>query len=52
MSAFAPIANPVACPWGEKAFRGYLGEDREAWTAWDASELIRTRGCDLPILVD
>lgn len=52
VSAFAPIANPVACPWGEKAFSGYLGEDRDAWAQWDASELIRARGCDLPLLVD
>ena len=27
-SAFAPICNPVNCPWGEKAFTGYLGEDK------------------------
>jgi S-formylglutathione hydrolase len=27
-SAFAPICNPVACPWGEKAFTGYLGGDK------------------------
>ena len=32
VSAFAPICNPTACPWGVKAFTGYLGdEDREAW---------------------
>ena len=33
VSAFAPIAAPSRCPWGEKAFAGYLGEDREAWKA-------------------
>jgi S-formylglutathione hydrolase len=27
VSAFAPIAAP-RCPWGIKAFSGYLGEDR------------------------
>ena len=52
LSAFAPIANPVRCPWGEKAFAGYLGEDRETWKAWDASELIRAHGSPLAILVD
>ncbi|CDY78213.1 S-formylglutathione hydrolase [Caballeronia glathei] len=41
VSAFAPIAAPSRCPWGVKAFSGYLGEDREAWKAYDASELVR-----------
>ncbi|SAL62032.1 S-formylglutathione hydrolase [Caballeronia telluris] len=40
VSAFAPIAAPSRCPWGVKAFSGYLGEDREAWKAYDASELV------------
>ncbi|PVY76472.1 S-formylglutathione hydrolase [Tamilnaduibacter salinus] len=52
VSAFAPICNPVQCPWGEKAFSGYLGDDREAWKQWDASELIAAHGSELPILVD
>lgn len=52
LSAFAPIANPAACPWGEKAFRRYLGPDRSRWAAWDASQLIATAGEKLPILVD
>lgn len=42
VSAFAPIANPTQCPWGEKALGGYLGDDREAWEEWDACELIAT----------
>ena len=29
VSAFAPISAPMRVPWGEKAFAGYLGEDRE-----------------------
>jgi S-formylglutathione hydrolase len=41
LSALAPIAAPSRCPWGEKAFSGYLGDDREAWQAHDASELMR-----------
>ena len=40
VSAFAPIAAPTRCPWGEKAFSGYLGDDREAWQQYDASELV------------
>ena len=41
VSAFAPICNPVNCPWGQKAFSGYLGPDREQWKAWDATELVK-----------
>ncbi|MFJ1300120.1 S-formylglutathione hydrolase [Pseudomonadota bacterium AL_CKDN230030165-1A_HGKHYDSX7] len=41
VSAFAPIAAPTRCPWGHKAFAGYLGEDRAAWAEHDASELMR-----------
>jgi len=40
VSAFAPIAAPMRCPWGEKAFSGYLGADRETWKRYDASELV------------
>src|SRR5690606_20144144 len=36
VSAFAPIAAPSRCPWGEKAFSAYLGPDRQAWAAYDA----------------
>ena len=35
MSAFAPICNPVKCPWGEKAFSGYLGSNKESWKVID-----------------
>ncbi len=31
VSAFAPICNPVNCPWGKFAFNGYLGSDELAW---------------------
>jgi S-formylglutathione hydrolase len=40
VSAFAPVAAPTRCPWGVKAFSGYLGEDRDLWRAHDASELM------------
>ncbi len=52
LSAFAPISNPTRCAWGEKAFTGYLGDDRNQWKDWDATELIGNNGCDLEILVD
>jgi S-formylglutathione hydrolase len=40
LSALAPICAPMACPWGEKAFKGYLGDDRAVWAAHDASVLM------------
>lgn len=58
-SAFAPIANPLKAPWGEKAFKGYFGE--EAWQEkgreHDATELIKKWKKDgskqeLDILID
>ena len=52
VSAFSPIVAPARVPWGEKAFTAYLGEDREAWKAWDASELIATAAERLPLLID
>jgi S-formylglutathione hydrolase len=52
LSALAPIANPVAVPWGEKAFSNYLGADRAAWAEWDASALMRRTAFPGPVLVD
>ena len=52
LSAFAPISNPLDCPWGEKAFSRYLGEDRATWPAWDACILLAGATQKLPILVD
>jgi S-formylglutathione hydrolase len=52
VSAFSPIVAPTQVPWGEKAFAQYLGEDREAWKAWDATELVRSAGERLPLLVE
>ncbi|KAK9466109.1 Alpha/Beta hydrolase protein [Lipomyces arxii] len=50
-SAFAPIANPSNCPWGEKAFGGYLAT-KEEWKLHDATELIKCyTGRDLDILI-
>jgi S-formylglutathione hydrolase len=44
ISAFSPIVNPVNCDWGQKAFRGYLGEDKKLWEAYDACELVKHGG--------
>lgn len=55
VSAFAPICNPSCCPWGEKAFAGYLGPNRETWAAHDATALVAGetwKGVDLKALVD
>jgi S-formylglutathione hydrolase len=41
VSAFAPVSAPMHCPWGQKAFTGYLGPDRERWRQYDACELVR-----------
>lgn len=51
-SAFSPIVAPSQVPWGEKAFSAYLGNDREAWKAWDTCELIATAREKLPMLID
>ncbi len=52
VSAFAPIAAPAQVPWGHKAFGAYLGDNREQWRTYDASELV----CEAPfpgtILID
>lgn len=52
VSAFAPIVAPSLVPWGQKAFASYLGENREAWRAWDTQELLQKASERLPILVD
>jgi S-formylglutathione hydrolase len=52
VSAFAPIASPMNCPWGEKALSNYIGPDRAAWRDYDACALIES-GARLPdLLVD
>lgn len=50
ISAFAPISSPSRIPWGIKSFSSYLGEDKAAWTEWDASELVKTASLP-PILI-
>ncbi len=43
LSAFAPICAPTRCPWGEKAFTGYLGPDRTSWGEHDATVLMENQ---------
>ncbi|CAI7658854.1 hypothetical protein N7509_003993 [Penicillium cosmopolitanum] len=54
VSAFAPITNPINCPWGQKAFKGYFGDDQQdKWKEHDATELLKKwSGGPLDILID
>ena len=53
VSAFSPIVAPLQCPWGQKAFAGYLGADRQAAWRYDATALVQN-GARFPgrILID
>ncbi len=51
VSAFAPICHPTVCPWGQKAFTGYLGDDQSAWLEYDATELLLRHRHAPPMLV-
>lgn len=55
VSAFAPITNPLKCPWGEKAFKGYFGESdwQKKGAEYDSTELIKKwKGENLDLLID
>ncbi|MGD1871387.1 MAG: S-formylglutathione hydrolase [Neomegalonema sp.] len=52
VSAFAPISNPTGADWGRKQLSAYLGSDEAAWSAFDASLLLRSRGWKGDILID
>ncbi|MEO7050481.1 MAG: S-formylglutathione hydrolase [Rhodanobacter sp.] len=52
VSAFSPIVAPSQVPWGLKALPRYLGEDRSAWAAYDACELVRRQTFPGTILID
>ena len=52
ISAFSPIVAPSKVPWGDKALTRYLGEDRDAWRAYDAVALIEDGARHDHILVD
>ncbi|WP_312037151.1 S-formylglutathione hydrolase [Pseudoalteromonas sp. MMG012] len=51
ISAFSPIVHPSACPWGVKAFTGYLGNDKAQWQNHDAVLLIKNKQYEQPIPV-
>ena len=52
VSAFAPIANPVNCAWGEGCLSAYLGDDRSSWPDWDSTCLMEAGAPCPPLLVD
>ena len=52
VSAFAPIVHPSQVPWGQKAFRYYLGDNEESWKQYDSTLLIQHTKTALPILID
>ncbi|HIF89453.1 MAG TPA: S-formylglutathione hydrolase [Candidatus Thioglobus sp.] len=52
VSAFAPICNPIECGWGQGCFGAYLGDNKNDWQQFDATELVKT-GNKMPhILID
>ncbi|MDP3214985.1 MAG: S-formylglutathione hydrolase, partial [Deltaproteobacteria bacterium] len=52
VSAFAPICNPAISPWGQGCFSAYLGDDKKAWDAWDATCLVQAGAPLPPTLID
>ncbi len=52
VSAFSPICAPMQCPWGQKAFKNYLGDKEESWKQYDASELVKSARVESEILID
>ncbi|QCZ92497.1 S-formylglutathione hydrolase [Salinimonas iocasae] len=52
VSAFSPVSNPTECPWGEKAFSQYLGDDRGLWKEYDAACLLAQKQHYIPLLVE
>ena len=52
VSAFSPICHPVKSPWGEGCFSAYLGDNKEAWKGYDATELVKAGCAVIPVLID
>lgn len=53
ISAFSPIVNPTQVPWGQKAFQGYFGDDKDLWLDHDACALVKSGlKHSSPILLD
>lgn len=52
-SAFAPITSPSLVPWGQKAFKAYLGDNAGDWSQYDATALIKSgQSSQAHILID
>ena len=52
VSAFSPIVAPTQVAWGQKAFKGYLGDDSEQWQEYDSCALVRKNPSSAKILID
>ena len=52
LSALAPIVAPASVPWGQNAFRRYLGLDPARWRAHDACHLVAASHWSSEILID
>lgn len=54
VSAFAPLVSPIKSPWGQKTFKGYLGDSLDLWRQYDACELMAKSHKPFPagILID
>lgn len=52
VSAFAPIAAPMDCPWGQKVFSHYLGPDQETWKPYDARHLVLSHPSEAVLFID
>ena len=44
--------NPTNCPWGQKAFTSYLGEDQTRWRQYDACELVANGASRQRLFID
>lgn len=52
-SAFAPISNPSNSSWGHKCLGAYLGDNKDSWKEYDATELVKKQPRkDAKILID
>jgi S-formylglutathione hydrolase len=52
VSAFAPISAPMQVAWGEQVYTAYLGEDRETWRNYDATDLVTRQPSQAHVLID
>jgi S-formylglutathione hydrolase len=52
VSAFSPICHPTECGWGKGCFEAYLGDDKESWQTYDATELVNAGAKVKDILID